>query len=326
MGIRGGKAENLEKRGFRKEGGKVKSPTRTPRGWGTCERSRNPREKSARGASREGELQKLGCVSPRGCFRFYCSVVADAVGQPGDGSEHSEPAQSTHEAADFLILGKQSPLSEKNRPVALLRADERQGGRASVGHVGADVGKIFKEPKTAESEAGRFPLPEEVRSAQRRNEQFAERAAENHDGVAEPAKEKMPALVDDQIDVVEDEKPRTISEGIKKKERVKAEPGNPAEARNGLPLTELVFKEVHFAKSSKKEVSHLRRSRFSCQVPQPSPFDCAQGRRAGLTSGAPTALAQCWQRIIASKDALRQAQGKLALRELALRRDPRYSA
>jgi hypothetical protein len=67
-----------------------------------------------------------------------------------------------------------------------------------------DVKKVFKEPEGGKSKAGGFALPEEIDGAQERHEQFAERSAENHDGVAEPTEEEVPAFVDDQIDVVQE--------------------------------------------------------------------------------------------------------------------------
>ncbi len=130
--------------------------------------------------------------------------MAEAEGEPGNGGEHAEIAEGAHGGADFLVLGEESPLGEKDGPVAVFGADEGQCGGAGVGHVGADVEEIFEEPEDAKSEAGGFALPEEVDGAQERNEKFAKGPAENHDGVAEPTEEEMAAFVDDQIDVVEE--------------------------------------------------------------------------------------------------------------------------
>ena len=184
-------------------------------------------------------------------MRLGGSVAAKAVSQPGHGGEHSEPAQNTHEPADFLVLVKQAPLSEKNRPVTLLRADERQRRSASVGHVCADVRKVFKEPEAAKSKAGRFPLPEEIDGAKDRNEQLTERAAKNHDGVAEPTEEEMPALVNHQIDVIEDEKSGAVGEGIQKEKYIETKPGNAGAARHRIPLSQFVFEDGHRHKRNK---------------------------------------------------------------------------
>src|SRR5713226_4197145 len=104
--------------------------------------------------------------------------MPEAEGEPGDGGEHAQPTQGADDAPDFLILQEQTPLAEKNRPVALVRADERQSSTARVGHVGADIGKIFKEPETGKGETGGFALPEKIDGAEQRDEQFAERSAE----------------------------------------------------------------------------------------------------------------------------------------------------
>src|SRR6266404_5657815 len=133
-----------------------------------------------------------------GHLPLLLSVVTEAVGQPGHGGEHAEPAEGAHDSADFLILSEEAPLSEENRPVAFLRADQGQGRGARVGHVGADVGKVFEEPEDGKGEAGGFALPEESGGAEERDEQLAEGSAEDHDGVAEPTEKEMPALVDDQ--------------------------------------------------------------------------------------------------------------------------------
>src|SRR6266436_2064836 len=176
---------------------------------------------------------------------------ARSVGKPGHGGEHAEPAEGAHDSADFLVLGKEAPLSEKNRPVTFLRADQGQGRGACVGHVSADVGKVFEEPEDGKGEAGGFALPEETGSAEERHEQFAESSPEDHDGVAEPTEKEMPALVDDQIDEIGEQKSGAIKEGVEKKQRVGAEPGDPGAARNRLPLTEFFFEEGLSAKRNK---------------------------------------------------------------------------
>ena len=91
--------------------------------------------------------------------------MANAVGQPGHGGEHAEPAQGAHDCADFLVLGEESPLAKENGPVALLRAHQGQCRTACVGHVAADVGKILEQPVGAECEAGGFALAEEIDGA-----------------------------------------------------------------------------------------------------------------------------------------------------------------
>ncbi len=109
----------------------------------------------------------------------------------------------------------------------------------------------FQRTKAAESKAGRFPLPEEINCAQQRHEQFDKRAAENHDGIAEPTEEEVTTLVDDQIDEIQDEKPGVVSEGVEEEEYVKTKPGNPGATRDRLPFSEFVFEEGHWPKRSK---------------------------------------------------------------------------
>jgi hypothetical protein len=202
--------------------------------------------------------------------------VEDTVGQPCDGSDHSEPAQSAHDPTDFLILSKQSPLAEKNFPVMLAGTNQRQSLGARVRHVGANIGEIFKEPEAAKSGAGGFPLPEEIECAQERNKQFAKRSTENHDGVAEPTEEKMPALVDDQINVIEKEKTAAVEGGVKKEESIEAEPADSRETGDRLPCAEAIFEKRHRRKrnNSDKVAKELRTwllPKTSCRRCLPTP-------------------------------------------------------
>src|SRR6266702_406381 len=178
-------------------------------------------------------------------MRLWRGIAADPVGQPHDDCNHSKPSQSTRESADFLVLGKEAPLGAKNGPVAFLGADEGQRRAACVGHVGADIGEIFEEPEAAKGEAGGFALPEEINCAQQRHKQFGKRAAQNHDGIAEPTEKEVTTLVDDQIDEIQDEKPGTISERIEEEKYVKTKPGNPGATRNRFPFSEFVFEKGH---------------------------------------------------------------------------------
>ena len=128
--------------------------------------------------------------------------MAEAEGEPGNGGEHTEPAEGAHDSADFLVLGEEAPLGEEDGPVAVFGANKGQCGGAGVGHVGANVGEIFEEPEAGEGEADGFALPEEIDGAQERDEEFAKGSTEDHGGVAEPTEEEMAAFVDDQINVV----------------------------------------------------------------------------------------------------------------------------
>lgn len=67
--------------------------------------------------------------------------------------------------------------------------------------------------------------------AEERNEQFSRRPAQNHDGVTEPAKEKVSAFVNEQVGVIEEKESRPVCEGIKQKQDIRTEPGNAYAAR-----------------------------------------------------------------------------------------------
>ena len=184
-------------------------------------------------------------------MRLWGGIMANTVGEPSHGAEHAEPAEGAHDSADFLVLGEEAPLSEENFPVGVAGADQRQGRGARVGHVGADVRKVFEEPEDGKGEARGFALPEETGGAEERHEQFTQGSSEDRDGLAKPAEEEMPALVDDQIDKVGKQESGMIKEGVEKKQRVGAEPRNAGTARNRLPIAELFFEESHSSKRNK---------------------------------------------------------------------------
>ena len=118
-----------------------------------------------------------------------------------------------------MILYKQAPLREKYRPVALLRAYERQCRRAGIGHVGPDIKEVFEEPEAREGHGGSLAFPPEIGGAQERDQEFAECSAENHDGVAKPTEEKVAASVNDEIDVIDDQKTGAVGRSIEQEGR-----------------------------------------------------------------------------------------------------------
>src|SRR6266851_10526210 len=214
-------------------------------------------------------------------MRLWRGIAADPVGQPHDDCNHSKPSQSAHSPSNFLILKKQTPLAEKNPPIVLAGTDTGQGLGAGVGHVCANVRKVFKEPKAAESKAGRFPLPEEINCAEQRHKQFGKRAAENHDGMAEPTEEEMSAFVDDQIDEIQDEKPGAVSERIEEEKYVKTKPGNPGATRDRLPFSEFVFEKGHWPKRSKCTSAEKGSSDNVCQYQPPGRTSANTARPGG---------------------------------------------
>src|SRR6267142_1426896 len=170
-----------------------------------------PRNCRAGKVVRLRRLSGVGEPWPRG------SIAADAVGQPGRGCQHSEPAEGAHDSADFLVLREEAPLGEENFPVGVAGANQRQGCGTRIGHVGADVGEVLEEPEAGKSKAGGFPLPEEINGAPERHQQFAEGSAEDHDGVSEPTEKEMPALVDDQIDEIEEQESGVVRKSVEEK-------------------------------------------------------------------------------------------------------------
>ncbi len=143
----------------------------------------------------------------------------------------------------------------------LAGTNQRQSLGARVSHVGADIEEIFKEPEAAKSKAGGFAMKEEIGSTKKRHKQFAKRSPENHDGVAEPIEEKMPALVNDQINVIEKEKTAAVEESVKKEERIEAEPADSSETGDRLPSAEAIFEKRHKLQRNKGSFSRVLKKR-----------------------------------------------------------------
>ena len=147
-------------------------------------------------------------------------IEVEAIGEEKDDGEHAEPTDLTHEVADFLVVDQNPPLVEEESPVAFVGVDERKGGGAGVGHVGADVEEVFKEPEEREGEAVGLASEEKNRGTEERSEEFGEGAAEKHHGVAERAEERMARFVDKEIGVVEEEETGIVAPGVEEEEEI----------------------------------------------------------------------------------------------------------
>ena len=159
-------------------------------------------------------------------------VAVSAVGEECEGGGHAKIAG---ELADLQIAGEKVPLAEEESPVADFGVDERESVGAGILHVSADVEKIFKEPESGEDETIGLTVEEKIERAEERNEKFAQRAAEEHDGVASPGEEEVAGFVDHQIDEVGKEEAGGVAEGVEEEERIGEEPGEAGVAGDGVP-------------------------------------------------------------------------------------------
>ena len=128
------------------------------------------------------------------------------------------------------------PVAEEESPVADVAVDEGKAFGTGVFHVGADVEKIFEEPEGGEGEAIRLTLEIEVDGAEKWDEKFTERAAEEHEGVPTPGEKEMAGLVDHEVDEIGKEEAGGVAEGVEEEERVREEPGDACIARDGVPV------------------------------------------------------------------------------------------
>jgi len=142
------------------------------------------------------------------------------------------------------VVGEDVPLGEEDFPVVVAGADEGQRQRAGVGHVCADVEKIFEEPEGAEGGAAGFAFDEEIRKTGERGDEFGESAAENVHSVAERAEERMAGFVDGEIGEVDEKEIGGVEGGVEEEERVEEEPGDAGGFGDGFPFAEVVGGEI----------------------------------------------------------------------------------
>ena len=151
-------------------------------------------------------------------------------------------------------------MAEEQGPVADFGVDEREGVGAGILHVSADVEKVFEEPESREDEAIGLPVEEKIERAEERNEKFAERAAEEHEGVAAPGEEEMAGFVDHQIDEVGKKEPGGVAGGVEEEESADEEPGGASDAGDGIPRLGFGESEQHESRVATGE-RELRRRR-----------------------------------------------------------------
>lgn len=162
---------------------------------------------------------------------------------------------------DLRVAEHKIPLSEEEFPVAVAGADKKKRAGASVGHVGADVEKVFKEPERAAGGTGRFATEEEIGGAGKWDDEFEERATEDHKRMAEAgfraasenAEEWVSGFVDHEIGVVEEEKARTIARGVEEKEKIEGDGDQRDGTRNGLPIVQGKCAPLHAMRVARRE-------------------------------------------------------------------------
>src|SRR5437764_14194112 len=144
---------------------------------------------------------------------------------------------------DLSVVEHKMPLREEDFPVAVTGADKRQGAGLGIGHIGADVEKIFEKPEGAKSGAGGFATQEKIGSAGERDDEFEERAAKHHEGMAEAslrataenAEEWMADFVNGQVGEVDEKETGAIEGGAEKEEERKRESEDGGGAGDGFP-------------------------------------------------------------------------------------------
>ena len=167
-----------------------------------------------------------------------------APSEPNCGGEHAEPAEEAGGVADLDVVEEDVPLGEEDFPIVVAGADEGERECAGVSHVGADVEEVFEEPDGAESDAGGFAFDEEIREAGEWSDEFGEGAAENGQGVAKRAEERMAGFVNGEIGEIDDEKIGCVEGGVEEKEGVEDEPGDAGESGDGFPCAKIVGGEI----------------------------------------------------------------------------------
>jgi hypothetical protein len=181
--------------------------------------------------------------------------------EPGDGAKHAYPAQSAGGVGDLRVVEHKIPLSEEDFPVAVTGADEKERAGACVGHVGADVEKVFKEPERAEGGTGRFAAKEEIGGAGKWDDEFEERATEDHKRMAEAgfrsaaenAEEWVSGFVDHQIGVVQEEKTGMVTCDVEKEYEIEADGDQRDGTRNGPPFIQRKCAPLHAMRVARRK-------------------------------------------------------------------------
>ena len=91
--------------------------------------------------------------------------------------------------------------------IRITGGNQRQRLGTRVGHVGCGVEPILKEKEQAKDEAGGLALCEEIRRQKKRNQPLQKRASPKAKGWTEPAEQIMPSLMNDEVGIVNEEKP-----------------------------------------------------------------------------------------------------------------------
>lgn len=191
---------------------------------------------------------------------LIASGSEDAEGEPSDGSKQAEPAEVASRGADLLVAEHEAPMAEEDGPIVVAGTDEGKSLRAGVGHIDADIEEIFEEPEGAKGDGGGFAFEPEIHAAEERHEKFRERAAENHDDVAEPREKEVAAFVDDEVDVIEEKEARAVERGVEKEEEVDDKPSDPGGKGDGFPGGKIIGEKTHGPRVAGE--SALRRTRF----------------------------------------------------------------
>ena len=166
--------------------------------------------------------------------------------EPGYGSEHAEPADGAGGVGDLRVVEHEIPLGEEDFPVAVTGPDQKKRTRAGVGHVGADVEKVFEEPEGAEGGTSGFSAEEKIDGAHKGDDEFEERTAEDHKRVAEAsfrataenAEERMAGFVNGEIRIIEEEEAGAVVCGVQKEEEIEREGDDGDRTGDAFPVIE----------------------------------------------------------------------------------------
>ena len=86
--------------------------------------------------------------------------------------------------------------------------------------------KFSKNQQGGEGQRRGLAMPEEIDCNQQRDQQLAERPAQDADRVPKPTKKEMAALVDDQVDVVDQQETVSIGGCVQQEQRVEGHPAH----------------------------------------------------------------------------------------------------
>ena len=126
------------------------------------------------------------------------------AGEPQPGAHDDGARREVERPPEPDALLEQPRAREQPAPVVHVAADQRQRLRLRVAEVDGDVHQALAEPEHADGRLEALPAPREAERQHGREEELAERAAQEVERLAGDAEEQVAGLVEGEVHAVEE--------------------------------------------------------------------------------------------------------------------------